>query len=148
MIGGARIAYPVGDNLRLLEDFQISKPFASVAVPRVLNRIYAAIAAQTVDAPGLRGALSRRAFAAKIANFKRDGSIHHPVWDPLLMNKIKMLLGGNLRHMGVGGAPLSQKVSEFLQVSLQFNIIEGYGGTHVLCLLMVSRHFVSQDCGA
>lgn len=148
MLGGA-IAFSVGDNLRLLEDFQIAQPDSSITVPRVLNRIYTAIAAQTVDAPGLKGALARRAFDAKIANFKKNGAIHHPVWDRLLMNKIKMLLGGKLEWMGsgksclpfllsrevahfaceIGSAPLSQKASEFLQVGLQFRIIEGYGST-------------------
>lgn len=92
----------MGDNLRLLEDFQISKPVATIGVPRVLNRIYSAVAAQTIEASGLRGAISRKAFGTKIENLRNTGSIHHPVWDPLLMNKLKGLLGGNLIQMGVG----------------------------------------------
>lgn len=102
LVLGNAIAYSVGDNTRLLEDFQISKPHATIAVPRVLNRIYAAIASQTIDAPGMKGALARRAFAAKLDAFHKTGERHHALWDRILMNKIKMLLGGNLEWLGTG----------------------------------------------
>jgi long-chain acyl-CoA synthetase len=128
---GMGIAYALGDPLRLIEDLQIcafektslhvltqcsGRPHVMVAVPRILNRLYGVIHAGTIAAPGLKGALARKAFAVKLANFKRDGSVHHALYDRLIMNKIKAVLGGRVQLIGVGAAPLSPDVLEFLQV--------------------------------
>lgn len=65
LTAGTAIGYSCGDNLRLLEDLAILKPTFFVSVPRVLNRIYQSVKASTVDAPGFKGTLTRKAFADK-----------------------------------------------------------------------------------
>jgi long-chain acyl-CoA synthetase len=117
-----------------------------IAVPRILNRLYGVIHGQTVGASGVKGALARRAFSTKLANFKATGKVHHPLYDRLMMNKIKAVLGGRIKLIGTGSAPLSPDVLDFLQVRLVFreesmpkrtrrqvafccNIQEGYGQT-------------------
>jgi hypothetical protein len=127
------IAYSLGDPLRLLEDMQLctsheacsvkihsrtAKPTAMIAVPRILNRLYGVIHGQTVGASGVKGALARRAFSTKLANFKSNGRVHHPLYDRLMMNKIKAVLGGRIKLIGTGAAPLSPDVLDFLQVRL------------------------------
>lgn len=77
LAAGCRIGYSCGDNLRLLEDMGILKPTLFASVPRVLNRVYQSIKAATVDAPGLKGKMARKAFADKIYNLNHHGTYRH-----------------------------------------------------------------------
>jgi len=126
---GSSIGYSCGDNTRLLEDLQTLKPTMIVAVPRVLNKLYQVIKMGTIEATGLRGALSRRAFGTKIANLRKDGTVEHAFWDRILMRKIAAAVGGNLKFIGTGSAAVSPAVLEFLSVAFSLSINEGYGST-------------------
>ncbi|KAF8950150.1 hypothetical protein BGZ46_004730, partial [Entomortierella lignicola] len=94
---GASIGYSTGDQLKLLEDLAYLKPTFFPAVPRLLNRVYAKIRESTVDAPGLTGVLSRKAFDVKLANLKAGNGFTHAFWDRILFSKVKKALGGNVR---------------------------------------------------
>ena len=125
---GGLIGYSTGSPLRLLEDLQILKPNALAAVPRVLNRIYQAIAAN-LHAPGLKSALFRRGVAAKLERLKQTGDHTHPFWDRLVFNKVRAIIGGRVDLLGNGGAPLNPEIMDFLRVTLACNLIQGYGMT-------------------
>jgi len=125
---GAPIGYSCGDNLRLLEDVQLLKPTIFLSVPRVLNRIYQAVLAQ-LDGPGFKGSLGRKALQAKLQNLKTSGSNTHYLWDRLVFNKVKQALGGRVRIIGSGSAPISPDVISFLKVAFITQVSEGYGST-------------------
>jgi long-chain acyl-CoA synthetase len=122
------IGYSTGSPLRLIEDLQVLKPNYFASVPRVLNRIYQAIAAN-LQAPGLKGALFRRGVAAKLERLKRTGDYAHPFWDKLVFNKVREIIGGRVDLLSSGSAPLNPEVMDFLRVTLVCNIIQGYGMT-------------------
>lgn len=69
------------------------------------------------------------ALETKLYNYRKYGIITHPIWDWLVFNKVREVLGGQVRHMCVGGAPMDKTVLEFLRVTLSVPIIEGYGQT-------------------
>jgi long-chain acyl-CoA synthetase len=96
-----------------------------IAVPRVLNRIYAAVKMQTVEAAGMRGVIARKAFASKFASFKRTGNLEHPFWDRVIWNKVSQVLGGRVKYCGVGGAPVAGDVKDFMRVAFSMDVIEG-----------------------
>ncbi len=125
---GGKVGYFCGDTTRILEDVAILKPEMFASVPRVLNRIAALIQAQA-SAPGLKGALLRKAIAAKIANHDRDGSVTHAVYDRLIFNKVKAVLGGNVKYITSGSAPIRGDVIKLLRVCLCCDVREGYGQT-------------------
>ena len=125
---GYSIGYTTGDPTRFLEDIQILKPHFVSLVPRVLNRLYQAMIA-AADAPGLKGALFRRAVAAKLARLRTTGIQTHALWDALVFRKVAALLGGRLTKIGCGSAPFSRDVADFLKVATGADIAEGYGMT-------------------
>ncbi|CAO3628941.1 unnamed protein product [Cunninghamella echinulata] len=126
---GSRIGYFGGDMLLLVDDIQELKPTIMATVPRLLNRIYAKVAASTVQAPGAVGALSRRGIAVKLENLQNGKGYTHPVWDRLVFNKVKKVLGGNMRIMITGSAPIGKDIMQFLRVAFCCDIREGYGAT-------------------
>ena len=83
---GKRIGYTTGDPLRFLEDIQVLKPDFVSLVPRVLNRVYQSAMAAG-DAPGLKGALFRRALEVKLNRLHATGSVTHAIWDRLVFSK-------------------------------------------------------------
>jgi len=60
---------------------------------------------------------------------EKDGSVTHCLYDTLVFNKIKKIMGGKVRLMVSGSAPISSDVLNFLKVCFCSPIIEGYGQT-------------------
>eukprot|EP00026_Physarum_polycephalum_P003342 Phypoly_transcript_03352.p1 GENE.Phypoly_transcript_03352~~Phypoly_transcript_03352.p1 ORF type:complete len:670 (+),score=80.49 Phypoly_transcript_03352:232-2241(+) len=128
-VKGASIGMYHGVILEILDDIQTLKPTILLAVPRLLLRMEMAIRAKTILAPGLRGALSRQALAAKYARMDAGGDQYHPFWDVVWSRKIKETLGGRLELIISGSAPLPKDTIRFLKAALAVEVIEGYGMT-------------------
>ncbi|KAI8070840.1 hypothetical protein BC940DRAFT_295686 [Gongronella butleri] len=126
---GGRIGYYSGQVEMLVEDIQWLQPTVFPSVPRLLNRIYAKIRAATVDAPGNVGRLAQYALDAKIARLRAGQGVTHPVWDRLIFNKVRNVLGGNVRVIVTGSAPIASEILDFFRVAFCTSIIEAYGST-------------------
>ncbi|GAK67149.1 acetyl-CoA synthetase-like protein [Moesziomyces antarcticus] len=146
---GGSIGYFCGDTTRLLEDMAILKPQMFPSVPRVLNRIAALVQAQAA-APGLKGALLRKALAAKIANHDRDGTLTHALYDRLIFSKVQALLGGRVEYIVSGSAPIRGDVLKLLRVVLACDVREGYGQTenYGFCTIMSPNDISLGSVGA
>jgi len=95
----------------------------------VLSKIASAIQSATIDAPGVKGRLSRAAVSAKYA--RMDGpakTFHHPLWDRIWSRKIRQVLGGKIRLVVSGSAPASRETLKFLRAALACDVIEGNHG--------------------
>ena len=125
---GGRVGHTTGDPLRLVEDCSLLKPTDFPSVPRVLNRLAFLIEQQT-QGDSFKAKLVRRALASKLANLDRDGTVTHPFWDRLIFNKVKALLGGQIRFFVSGSAPLRPEVARLLRVAFCADVRDGYGST-------------------
>ncbi|KAG9028636.1 hypothetical protein FRB95_006267 [Tulasnella sp. JGI-2019a] len=125
---GGSIGYFSGDPLRLLEDCQILRPDLFASVPRVLNRLYQA-AMQGTKAPGLGGALYRKALETKMHYLHTTGQNKHALYDRLVFSKIQAVLGGRVGVIISGSAPISRDVMDFLKIGFACDVIEGWGLT-------------------
>jgi len=130
MIYGMKCGYYGGDPLKMLQfDLPILKPTFFPSVPRIYNRLYSKINATFAEAKGIKGSLIKSAVAAKMAGLKSSGKVTHCLWDKIVFKKTKALLGGNVRYMLTGSAPISQEVLEFMKICFCVPMFEGYGMT-------------------
>ena len=61
-----------------------------------------------------------------------------PLFDAILFSKIKAQLGGNLKGICSGGAPLSPPVQDFLRVTMCCPVVQGYGLTETASAAFMS----------
>ncbi|DAZ93847.1 TPA: hypothetical protein N0F65_002178 [Lagenidium giganteum] len=115
-----------GDVLHLMDDLATLRPTIFVSVPRLFNRVYDKIMQGVSAAGGLKKIMFEQAFASKKA-YLADGYATHALWDTLVFSKIRMVLGGRVRLIISGSAPLSAEVKDFLKIVFCCTVAEGYG---------------------
>ncbi|XWS40363.1 hypothetical protein CRYUN_Cryun18bG0134700 [Craigia yunnanensis] len=128
---GSSIGFWQGDVRYLMEDIQELKPTIFCAVPRVYDRIYTGIINKIASGGLLRNKLFQYAYNYKLGNmeigFPQEKAA--PLLDKLVFDKVRQALGGKVRMMLSGAAPLPRHVEEFLRVSCCSNLSQGYGLT-------------------
>ncbi len=125
------------DTNKIVEYFQEVKPTYMVGVPRLYEKMYAAIYANVEKASGVK----KKLFEWGIATGKRyryteiEGKgvslplrLKHAIAYKLVLEKIRDLLGGKLNFFSAGGAPLGKDIEEFFFAANIF-IAQGYGLT-------------------
>ena len=107
-------------------------PTIVLGVPLVWRRIKDKIQSQLDSAKGFKAKLIKWAFAQKKGTFK------HWLADKLVFSTIRKGLGGRLRILGSGGAPISPDVLKFFS-AIGLEIIEGYGLTETSGATVANR---------
>ncbi|KAI9471484.1 medium-chain fatty acid-CoA ligase faa2 [Coemansia sp. RSA 989] len=138
LLAGGCVGFYSGDVLGIAEDAQALRPTTMIGVPRLFNRIYDRIAASTIYAPGISGAIARTAIRQKLERLEAGGGFKHALWDRVVCNKIRQFFGGNLQLLISGSAPIDGRVLNFLRVALAVTFIEGYGSTECNAAATVS----------
>ena len=69
------------------------------------------------------------AVESKMWYFMKYGFFKNLIFDTILFQQIKSLLGGNIKLFISGGAPLDIEIKQFLSVVFSAPIIEAYGCT-------------------
>jgi len=129
LVYGVRCGFFAGNVLKLTEDVAILKPTLFPSVPRLYNRIYGKLQAKIQDAQGVKGWLVQKAVDAKLDNYRNGYGLTHSIYDKLVFNKMKAVLGGNVRVMITASAPIAPDVLDFLKICFCVPIVEGYGMT-------------------
>eukprot|EP00922_Rhytidocystis_sp_ex-Travisia-forbesii_P055007 GHVS01081476.1.p1 GENE.GHVS01081476.1~~GHVS01081476.1.p1 ORF type:complete len:616 (-),score=106.74 GHVS01081476.1:369-2216(-) len=129
---GAKIGYFGGDAHKLMDDLSELRPTVFVSVPRLFNRINDKVAEGVRDKSYLSQALFSTALRSKINRIKKSGDRAHPLWDILVFAKTKALLGGRVRYMISGSAPLDPIVQDKIQSLFCVPLLEGYGLTETV----------------
>ncbi|MFS7925019.1 putative long-chain-fatty-acid--CoA ligase [Helianthus anomalus] len=128
---GASIGFWRGDVKLLIDDLKELKPTVFCSVPRVLDRIYSGLVEKISSSGFLKQTLFNVAYSYKLRNMSR-GYKHDeaaPRFDKIIFNKVKEGLGGKLRLILSGAAPLSASVETFLRVVTCAHVLQGYGLT-------------------
>eukprot|EP01018_Ginkgo_biloba_P032203 Gb_18621 [translate_table: standard] len=127
----ASIGFWHGDVKLLVEDIGELKPTIFVGVPRVFDRIYTGINAKISSGGALTKRLFDFAYSYKLNNMqkglKQDKAA--PLFDKFVFNNVKQGLGGRVRLILSGAAPLARHIEEFFRVTSCSVVIQGYGLT-------------------
>ncbi|KAJ6832722.1 long chain acyl-CoA synthetase 4-like [Iris pallida] len=140
IFNGASIGVWRGDVKLIVEDLGELKPTIFCAVPRVLDRIYTGLQNKISSGGLLTSTLFNIGYKYKLHNMTK-GSKHEDaslISDKLVFNKVKQALGGNVRLILSGAAPLATHVEEFLRVVTCAHVLQGYGLTETCAGTFVS----------
>ncbi|XP_048361305.1 long-chain-fatty-acid--CoA ligase 5 [Sphaerodactylus townsendi] len=124
---GARVGFFQGDIRLLTDDMKALKPTIFPVVPRLLNRIYDKI--QSGAQTKFKRLLLNIAVARKHAEVKQGILRNTSIWDKLVFKKIQDIMGGKVRVVVTGAAPISPSVLRFLRSAFGCQIFEAYGQT-------------------
>uniref|UniRef100_K9IN93 Long-chain-fatty-acid--CoA ligase n=1 Tax=Desmodus rotundus TaxID=9430 RepID=K9IN93_DESRO len=124
---GARVGFFQGDIRLLPDDMKTLKPTLFPVVPRLLNRIYDKV--QNEAKTPLKKFLLNLAIYSKFSEVKRGIIRRNSLWDKLIFAKIQNSLGGKVRIMVTGAAPISAPVLTFLRAAMGCPVFEAYGQT-------------------
>ncbi len=129
LMNRGRIGFYSGNMLKLTEDMKYLKPTLFVSVPRLFNKMYDKIHNKMSTLTGLKKFIATNGLKSKLDNLHKHGSTSHWFYDMTVFNKTKAILGGKVRIMAVGSAPINTDVLDYLKVVFCAPIIEGYGQT-------------------
>ncbi|NXO38564.1 ACSL5 ligase, partial [Locustella ochotensis] len=124
---GAKVGFFQGDIKLLTDDMKTLKPTLFPVVPRLLNRVYDKI--QSGANTPVKRCLLKFAVFMKMAEIKQGIFRNDSIWDKLVFKKVQETMGGRVRIMVTGAAPISPSVLTFLRAALGCQIFEAYGQT-------------------
>lgn len=127
LVSGIKVGFFAGDVMKLTDDCQVLKPTMFPSVPRLYNRIYDKINSRLKELTGVRSYLANRAISSKLYYLETQGCYTYAAYDKAVCNKFRAILGGEVRLMVTGSAPISVDVLNFLKVCFCCPILEGYG---------------------
>jgi long-chain acyl-CoA synthetase len=146
LLSGIPVAY--AESVRTVaKDARLIRPTLMLAVPRFLEKLHEKIEEKLASAPLWRRLLFRRALAVGrrrvLAEIRGDGPgmilrLLSGLADRLVFRKVREGLGGRLRFIVCGGAPLAAELTQFF-LSAGLEVLEGYGLSEASPVISVNR---------
>jgi long-chain acyl-CoA synthetase len=128
--------YFVNDVKNIANLLKDVKPSIMSVVPRLLDKIYIKIHDNIKTAPLLKRVIAGLALSEADNKELSTTTIFTPIFKKLIYPKLLEALGGNIRFIICGGAPLNLKVEKFF-TNIGLEIYQGYGLTEtspVICV--------------
>ncbi|XP_023686308.2 long-chain-fatty-acid--CoA ligase 4 [Paramormyrops kingsleyae] len=108
-------------------DCSVLKPTLMAAVPEIMDRIYKNVMSKVQEMGYMQRTLFQLGYDYKLKQVKMGYDA--PLCNKLLFKKVRALLGGKVRMMLSGGAPLSSATQRFMNVCFCCPVGQGYGLT-------------------
>ncbi|KAI6232909.1 Arachidonate--CoA ligase [Aphelenchoides fujianensis] len=135
---GGRVGFFRGDIKTLADDMKALRPTVLLVVPRVLNRIYDRVIGEVNRSFFLKRWLFRFALGCKVREMKR-GVFRGTGLADRVFQKIRNGMGGRVKLVITGSAPLGSHVLNFIRGALGSAIVvEGYGQTEAVACASIT----------
>ncbi|KAM8854501.1 long-chain-fatty-acid--CoA ligase 3a isoform 1-T2 [Synchiropus picturatus] len=108
-------------------DTTVLKPTLMAAVPEIMDRIYKNVMTKVREMNVFQRTLFILAYNYKLEQMIKGHNT--PLCDKLIFRKIRGLVGGKVRILLSGGAPLSATTQRFMNVCFCCSVGQGYGLT-------------------
>ncbi|CAI2361356.1 unnamed protein product [Moneuplotes crassus] len=125
---GAAIGYFNGNSSTVIKDAQLLKPTIFPAVPRVLCKLYDTVNNMIAQKEYLNK-LYKVALKQKTHRINKEGKLTHLLWDSVLFNKHKEIIGGRVKLMLTGCAPISPEILRTIKCNFCVQVGQGYAQT-------------------
>ncbi|MDQ3821726.1 MAG: long-chain fatty acid--CoA ligase [Actinomycetota bacterium] len=147
---GAHLGYTIAfcpDPLRVGEVLPAVRPTILPSVPRVFEKVHAAVVTHFDAATGAKRKIVDWALGVgrRASELRQHGrelpralALQHRLADRLVYSKVKERLGGRVRLGVSGGAPLAQEIAELFH-ALDVLVLEGWGLTECTTAATVNR---------
>ncbi|CAJ0950652.1 unnamed protein product [Ranitomeya imitator] len=103
------------------------QPTLMAAVPEIMDRIYKNVMSKVATMSPVQKGLFSLAYNYKMKQIMRGYST--PLCDRIVFRKVRKLLGGKMRVLLSGGAPLSAATQRFMNICFCCPVGQGYGLT-------------------
>ncbi|XP_028816784.1 LOW QUALITY PROTEIN: long-chain-fatty-acid--CoA ligase 4-like [Denticeps clupeoides] len=107
-------------------DCSVLRPTLMAAVPEIMDRINKNVMSKVQEMNVMQRLLFNMAYSYKMEQLKKGYDT--PLCN-MLFKKVRALLGGNVRMMLSGGAPLSSATQRFMNICFCCSVGQGYGLT-------------------
>jgi long-chain acyl-CoA synthetase len=138
---GIPIGFYNGNAKYLTDDAQILKPTCMCGVPRIFQRIYDGINDTLKKMPAIVTKIFNKAMELKMKDYSQKGILTNPFWDNIVFNRVRVFLGGRMRFMLIGSAPMDGYVLNYLRCALSCEIVEGYGQTEDAAGILLTKTY-------
>jgi long-chain acyl-CoA synthetase len=132
---------------KIVDNLVAVRPTLMCAAPRVFEKVYNRAVTTARDAGGVKWRIftwavgvGKRHAAERHAGRTPGGllALQYAVADKLVFSKLKARLGGRIRAMVSGSAPLAKEIGEFFH-GAGINVMEGYGLTETSAGSFINR---------
>ncbi|CAL0318497.1 unnamed protein product [Lupinus luteus] len=114
-------------------DATVLKPTLLTAVPAILDRIRDGVLKKIEEKGGIVKNIFQIAYKRRLdaveGSWLGAWGLEKWVWDAIVFKNVRTLLGGHIRFMLCGGAPLSGDSQRFINICIGSPIGQGYGLT-------------------
>ena len=138
---GIPIGFYNGDAKKLIEDAKILRPTCMCGVPKIFQRVYDAINDILKKQPTIVKKIFKTAIDLKMKDYSEKGMLTNILWDYTVFKKVRDVLGGRMRFMLIGSAPMDDYVLNFLRCALSCEIVEGYGQTEDAAGILLTKTY-------
>ena len=138
LVEGGSMGFYSGNIKTLMDDIGTLKPTLFVGVPRIFQRIEQVLRQKIGKMGGLKKMIVNKALREQTARVQQDRP-RIGKWDKKVFSKMSMALGGRVRLMLSGSAPLSATLAEFMKVCFNVKLVQGYGMTETAAVISVSE---------
>jgi long-chain acyl-CoA synthetase len=150
LLDGAYVGFTIAllpDPLRVADALLQIRPTLFPSVPRVYEKVHAAVVAAFDEATGVKRRLIDWALpiGREVSRLEAAGepvprslARRHKLADTLVFSNVRDRMGGRIRLPGSGGAPLAREIAEFFD-AIGIRILEGYGLTECTTACSANR---------